>query len=130
VDVRVHEGGHDDPARGIEPPRVGGGPVGDGRSLQFDLGPFLRRADAETRGEPGRAVRRDRGTLDHDRARRGPGRARKATRSALAFLRERHGLPGPVALAYLSAAVDLRISQVVDLAKGVHCTLPKELHLD
>lgn len=56
--------------------------------------------------------------------------ARKATRSALAFLRERHGLPGPVALAYLSAAVDLRISQVVDLVKGVHCTLPKELDLD
>ncbi|MFG3341790.1 acetamidase/formamidase family protein [Glycomyces sp. NPDC048151] len=55
---------------------------------------------------------------------------RKATRSALAFLRERHGLPGPVALAYLSAAVDLRISQVVDLVKGVHCTLPKELGLD
>jgi len=55
--------------------------------------------------------------------------ARKATRSALAFLRERHGLPGAVALAYLSAAVDLRISQVVDLVKGVHCTLPKELDL-
>jgi acetamidase/formamidase len=55
---------------------------------------------------------------------------RKATRAALAFLRERHGLPGPVALAYLSAAVDVRISQVVDLVKGAHVTLPKELDLD
>jgi hypothetical protein len=40
--------------------------------------------------------------------------ARKAARSALASL---------------GAAVDLRISQV-DLVKGVHCTLPKELSLD
>ncbi|MFB9658241.1 acetamidase/formamidase family protein [Glycomyces mayteni] len=55
---------------------------------------------------------------------------RKATRAALAFLRERRGIPGPVALAYLSAAVDVRISQVVDLVKGAHVTLPKELDLD
>ncbi|GAA2267355.1 acetamidase/formamidase family protein [Glycomyces scopariae] len=54
---------------------------------------------------------------------------RKAVRAALAFLRERHGLPGPVALAYLSAAVDVRISQVVDLVKGAHVTLPKDLDL-
>ncbi|WP_326674247.1 acetamidase/formamidase family protein [Streptomyces sp. NBC_01257] len=50
---------------------------------------------------------------------------RKATRSALTYLAERCGLPGSVALAYLSAAVDLRISQVVDGVKGVHVCLPK-----
>lgn len=55
---------------------------------------------------------------------------RKAVKAALVFLRERHGVPGPVALAYLSAAVDVRISQVVDLVKGAHVTLPKELDLD
>ncbi|MFF7364426.1 acetamidase/formamidase family protein [Streptomyces sp. NPDC008125] len=54
---------------------------------------------------------------------------RKATRSALAYLSERCSLPGAVALAYLSAAVDLRISQVVDRVKGVHVCLPKtDLH--
>lgn len=50
---------------------------------------------------------------------------RKATRAALSYLSERCGLPGAVALAYLSAAVDLRISQVVDGVKGVHVCLPK-----
>ncbi|MFE9856336.1 acetamidase/formamidase family protein [Streptomyces sp. NPDC005780] len=50
---------------------------------------------------------------------------RKATRAALTYLAERCGLPGAVALAYLSAAVDLRISQVVDGVKGVHVCLPK-----
>lgn len=54
---------------------------------------------------------------------------RKATRSALTYLSERCSLPGAVALAYLSAAVDLRISQVVDQVKGVHVCLPKaDLH--
>ncbi|MFC1437440.1 acetamidase/formamidase family protein [Streptacidiphilus sp. N1-10] len=50
---------------------------------------------------------------------------RKATRAALAYLDERCGIPAAVALAYLSAAVDLRISQVVDRVKGVHVTLPR-----
>ncbi|MBO2450221.1 acetamidase/formamidase family protein [Actinomadura barringtoniae] len=50
---------------------------------------------------------------------------KQATRNALAFLRERHGIPGPVALAYLSAAADFRISQVVDIVKGVHCCIRK-----
>ncbi|WP_079175879.1 acetamidase/formamidase family protein [Actinacidiphila rubida] len=51
---------------------------------------------------------------------------RKATRAALAYLAERCALPPHVALAYLSAAVDLRISQVVDRVKGVHVMLPRE----
>lgn len=48
-----------------------------------------------------------------------------ATRHALAFLGERYALAPAVALAYLSAACDVRISQVVDLVKGVHFHLPK-----
>jgi acetamidase/formamidase len=52
--------------------------------------------------------------------------ARRATRNALTFLQERHGIPGPIALAYLSAACDLHISQVVDQVKGCHFRLPKD----
>ncbi|MFE2911160.1 acetamidase/formamidase family protein [Kitasatospora indigofera] len=50
---------------------------------------------------------------------------RQATRNAVTFLRARHGLPPAVALAYLSAACDVRISQVVDRVKGAHFVLPK-----
>ena len=46
-----------------------------------------------------------------------------ATRNALAFLHERFAIPTPVALAYLSAAADFEVSQVVDGVKGVHCVL-------
>ncbi|MCX4093259.1 acetamidase/formamidase family protein [Nocardia sp. alder85J] len=49
----------------------------------------------------------------------------RATRNAIAFLGERHGVPAPLALAYLSATADFRISQVVDIVKGVHCCLRK-----
>lgn len=55
--------------------------------------------------------------------------AKAAVRGALTWMEMRAGVPGPVALAYLSAAVDLRISQVVDIVKGAHCTLPKELDI-
>jgi acetamidase/formamidase len=48
---------------------------------------------------------------------------RDATRNALAFLSQRFDLPAPIALAYLSAAADFEISQVVDGVKGVHCSL-------
>jgi acetamidase/formamidase len=48
---------------------------------------------------------------------------RAATRNAVAFLRERYALPAQVALAYLSAAGDFAISQVVDQVVGVHCCL-------
>jgi len=49
----------------------------------------------------------------------------QATRNAIAYLGERHRIPAPVALAYLSATADFRISQVVDIVKGVHCCIRK-----
>ncbi|MFC7483268.1 acetamidase/formamidase family protein [Luedemannella flava] len=48
---------------------------------------------------------------------------RRATRDALEFLAHHCGLPRAVALAYLSAAADFEVSQVVDRVKGVHCCL-------
>jgi acetamidase/formamidase len=50
---------------------------------------------------------------------------RDATRNALAFLAETCSLPVPVAFAYLSAAADFEVSQVVDQVKGIHCCLRK-----
>ncbi|MCW2643125.1 MAG: putative acetamidase/formamidase [Dactylosporangium sp.] len=50
---------------------------------------------------------------------------RDATRNALAFLAESCSLPAPVALAYLSAAADFEVSQVVDRVKGIHCCVRK-----
>ena len=40
-------------------------------------------------------------------------------------LTERFGIPGPVGLAYLSAAADFHVSQVVDIVKGVHGRISK-----
>jgi len=48
---------------------------------------------------------------------------RAATRNAIAFLRERYALPPAVALAYLSAAADFEVSQVVDQTVGIHCQI-------
>ncbi|MGW3447088.1 acetamidase/formamidase family protein [Streptomyces sp. NPDC001076] len=50
---------------------------------------------------------------------------RNAVRDALTLLTERFGIPGPVGLAYLSAAADFHVSQVVDIVKGVHCRMSK-----
>ncbi|HEX3621240.1 MAG TPA: acetamidase/formamidase family protein [Acidimicrobiales bacterium] len=50
---------------------------------------------------------------------------RAATRQAIAFLVEHVGMPPPLALAYLSAAADFEVSQVVDRVKGVHCVIRK-----
>lgn len=50
---------------------------------------------------------------------------RDAVRAALAFLRDRFGLDGHAAYAYLSAAADFEISQVVDRVQGVHCLIRK-----
>lgn len=50
---------------------------------------------------------------------------RQAVRHAIAFLHGRFGVPRSVALAYLSAAGDFEVSQVVDAVKGVHCMIPK-----
>ena len=50
---------------------------------------------------------------------------RDAVRHALDFLTTDLGVPGPVAYAYLSAATDFHVSQVVDRAVGVHATIRK-----
>ncbi|MBC9733138.1 acetamidase/formamidase family protein [Nocardioides marmotae] len=48
-----------------------------------------------------------------------------AVRQALAFLVEEKGMPGPVAYAYLSAATDFQVSQVVDRTTGIHALIRK-----
>jgi acetamidase/formamidase len=50
---------------------------------------------------------------------------RNAARNAVDFLAARFDLPRSVALAYLSAAGDFEVSQVVDQVKGVHCMIRK-----
>ena len=50
---------------------------------------------------------------------------RAAVRNAMAFLTEDLGLDGPVAYAYLSAAADFQVSQVVDRTTGVHALVAK-----
>ena len=50
---------------------------------------------------------------------------RSATRQAIAFLGDLEAMPAPIALAYLSAAADFEVSQVVDQVKGVHCVIRK-----
>lgn len=46
-------------------------------------------------------------------------------RAAIALLQARFGMDPALAYAYLSAATDFRISQVVDVVKGVHATIRK-----
>ena len=46
-------------------------------------------------------------------------------RAAIALLGARHGMDEPTAYAYLSAATDFHISQVVDIVKGVHAAIRK-----
>jgi acetamidase/formamidase len=48
-----------------------------------------------------------------------------AVRNALDFLTDEVGLDGPVAYAYLSAATDFTVSQVVDITTGVHGRIRK-----
>ncbi len=50
---------------------------------------------------------------------------RKAVRAAIAFLSQTQGMERHVAYAYLSAAADFEVSQVVDTVKGVHCVIRK-----
>lgn len=49
----------------------------------------------------------------------------KAVRAAIALLQARYEMAAHEAYAYLSAATDFRISQVVDLVKGAHATIRK-----
>jgi acetamidase/formamidase len=44
-------------------------------------------------------------------------------RNALLLLEIRRGVDRPTALAYLSAAVDFSVSQVVDVVTGVHAAI-------
>jgi len=48
-----------------------------------------------------------------------------AVRNAMAFLRDDLGMDAPVAYAYLSAAADFQVSQVVDRTTGVHALVRK-----
>lgn len=50
---------------------------------------------------------------------------KKAVRQAMAFLTDDVGLAGPVAYAYLSAAADFQVSQVVDRTTGIHALIRK-----
>lgn len=50
---------------------------------------------------------------------------RDAVRRALAFLVGDRGMAAPVAYAYLSAAADFQVSQVVDRTTGVHALIRK-----
>ncbi len=50
---------------------------------------------------------------------------KKAVRSAIALLESRYGMDAEHAYAYLSAATDFDISQVVDLTCGVHARIRK-----
>jgi acetamidase/formamidase len=51
---------------------------------------------------------------------------KKATREAVRFLSEKLGLDRATALAYLSAAADFEVSQVVDKTKGIHTLIRKK----
>ena len=46
-------------------------------------------------------------------------------RAAIALLESRYGMDPRLAYAYLSAATDFDISQVVDVVKGVHARIRK-----
>ncbi|MER6174484.1 acetamidase/formamidase family protein [Streptosporangium sp. NPDC001681] len=50
---------------------------------------------------------------------------RRAVRAAVTFLELTQGMERSKALAYLSAAADFEVSQVVDQVKGVHCLIRK-----
>jgi acetamidase/formamidase len=51
---------------------------------------------------------------------------KKATREAIRFLSEKLGMDRATAFAYLSAATDFEVSQVVDRTKGVHALIRKQ----
>lgn len=50
---------------------------------------------------------------------------KKATREAIRFLVEEYGVDEAIAYAYLSAATDFEVSQVVDRTKGIHSKIRK-----
>ena len=50
---------------------------------------------------------------------------RKSTREAIKFLVNEYGIQEEIAYAYLSAATDFEVSQVVDKTKGIHAMIRK-----
>ena len=50
---------------------------------------------------------------------------KQATRNAVSYLGANHGMDRATALAYLSAATDFEVTQVVDKTKGVHALIRK-----
>ncbi len=50
---------------------------------------------------------------------------KEAVRQAIGLLTPRHDMDRATALAYLSAATDFEVSQVVDITKGVHGLIDK-----
>jgi acetamidase/formamidase len=50
---------------------------------------------------------------------------KSATRESISFLAKQLGIDRRVVYAYLSAAVDYEVSQVVDKTKGIHALVPK-----
>jgi acetamidase/formamidase len=55
---------------------------------------------------------------------------KQAVREAIAFLSGEHGMARAVAYAYMSAATDYVVSQVVDKTKGVHARIAKAHFVD
>nr|WP_242042110.1 acetamidase/formamidase family protein [Leptolyngbya sp. FACHB-541] len=52
---------------------------------------------------------------------------KKSVREYLRIVNEEYGLTKPDALLFGSAAIDFEVSQVVDIVKGIHGVIPKEL---
>lgn len=50
---------------------------------------------------------------------------KKSTREAIRFLNQEYGIDEAIAYAYLSAATDFDVSQVVDKTKGIHAKIRK-----
>ncbi|MDB0118468.1 acetamidase, partial [Acinetobacter baumannii] len=50
---------------------------------------------------------------------------KKSTREAIRFLNQEYGIDEATAYAYLSAATDFEVSQVVDKTKGIHAKIRK-----
>lgn len=50
---------------------------------------------------------------------------KKSTREAIRFLNQEYGIEEHIAYAYLSAATDFEVSQVVDKTKGIHAMIRK-----
>ena len=55
---------------------------------------------------------------------------KESVREAVAFLNEKLGMDRATALAYMSAATDFEVSQVVDKTKGIHALIEKRHFID